>query len=149
MYGHWTHCEPKVCEFQHGTTMIYVSYNDARPMQSRLAVAQKTIAAAFSEAEFALDFARHVSEITNPEFWQYMRRITPKQNPLIIFAIRYPLDSDQPIYEISWNPIFEPELGASTPEEWMEEQVLVENLPNNGEVIYVKRLGAQLYAQAT
>lgn len=147
MYGHWTHCEPKVCEFQHGATMIYVSYSDDKPMQSRLAVAQTTIEAAFKETENALEFARPISEKKNPEFWQNASRISLKQSPLIVFAVRYPIDSDLPIYEISWNPIFEPEAGIALSEDWMEEEVRVEYLPDSREVIYVKRLAALRYVQ--
>jgi len=147
MYGHWTHCEPKVCEFQHGATMIYVSYSDDKPMESRLAVARITVDAAFEETGNALEFARQISERQNPEFWLNAKRISLKQSPLIVFAVRYPLDSDLPVYEISWNPIFEPEVGVSLSEDWMEEQVLVDRLPENDDVIYLKRLGAQRYAQ--
>jgi phage gp29-like protein len=146
MYGHWTHCEPKVCEFQHGVTMIYVSYSNDKPMESRLAVAQATIEAAFKETGDALEFARQISENQNPEFWRNARRIALKQSPLIVFAVRYPLDSDLPIYEISWNPVFEPEIGVAMSEDWIEDQVLIE-LPENDEVIFLKRLGAQRYEQ--
>jgi hypothetical protein len=146
MYGHWTHCEPKVCEFQHGVTMIYVSYSDHKPMESRLAVAQTTIEAAFKETENALEFARTISEKQNPEFWQNASRILLTQSPLIVFAVRYPIDSDLPIYEISWNPIFEREIGIALSKDWVEEQVQVEHLPENEEIIYVKRLGPQRYA---
>ena len=149
MYGHWTHCEPKVCEFQHGSTMIYVSYSDDRPMETRLAVAQATIDAVFNETENALEFASHISEKQNPEFWRNARRTPLKQRPLIVFAVRYPLDSDVPICEISWNPIFEPESGVVFSDDWIEEQVRVDRLPGNGDVIHLKRLGAQRYAQVT
>jgi len=147
MYGHWTHREPKVCEFQHGSTMIYVSYNDARPMESRLAVAQSSIAEAFNEVDCVLDFARQISEKRNPEFWQSALRIPLKQRPLVVFALRYPIDSDLPIYEISWNPIFMPECGTALSEGWVEEQVRIERLPENREVMYIKRTGPQQYAQ--
>ncbi len=147
MYGHWTHCEPKVCEFQHGATMIYISYSDEKPMESRLATAQTTIEAAFEETDKALAFARQISERSNLEFWQNAGRIPLKQSPLIVFAVRYPLDSDLPIYEISWNPIFEPEVGVALSEDWIEEEVFVRHLPKNDDVIYLKRLGAQRYIQ--
>ncbi|MDN0083698.1 hypothetical protein QU487_13175 [Crenobacter sp. SG2305] len=127
--------------------MIYVSYNNDRPMDARLAVAQTTVEAAFNETESALEFARHISESQNPEFWRNARRIPLKQHPLIVFAVRYPLDSDLPIYEISWNPIFEPEFGVVLSDEWIEEEVRVDQLPENDAVIYLKRLGAQCYAQ--
>ena len=93
MYGHWTHCEPKVCEFQCGATMIYVSYSDDKPMESRLAVARTTVEAAFEETDNALELARQISERRNAEFWLNAKRISLKQKPLIVFAIRYPLDS--------------------------------------------------------
>jgi hypothetical protein len=147
MLGHWTHCDPKVCEFQHGATMIYVSYNADKPMESRLAVAQVTVEAAFSEVDSVLEFARQISEGQSPEFWQNANRIALKQRPLIVFAVRYPIDSDEPIYEISWNPLFEPETGVALSEDWVEEQVRVEQLPDDEGVIFVKRLGAQSYAQ--
>lgn len=147
MYGHWTHCEPKVCEFQHGATMIYVSYSDDKPMESRLAIARATVEAAFKETENALEFARQISERQNPEFWLNARRISLKQRLLIVFAVRYPLNSDLPIYEISWNPNFEPEVGVSLSEDWIEEQVLVDHLPENDDVMYIKRLGVQRYAE--
>ncbi|MBI4996327.1 MAG: hypothetical protein HZC22_05385 [Rhodocyclales bacterium] len=149
MYAHWTHCEPKVCEFQHGTTMIYVSYSDSKPMAPRLAIAQKSIDAAFQETDSALKFARQISERKNPEFWKSASRIQLRQSPLIVFAVRYPIDSDLPIYEISWNPVFEPEVGFALSEDWTEEQVQVEQLPDNDEVICVKRLDAQRYAHVT
>lgn len=128
--------------------MIYVSYSADKPMQSRLLVAQETIDAAFKDADGAVEFARHISETKNPEFWRNARRIELKQNPLIVFAVRYHIESDLPIYEISWNPKFEPEVGVALSDDWQEEQVQVEHLPDNDETIYVKRLGAQLYAQA-
>lgn len=149
MYGHWTHCKPKVCEFQHGATMIYVSYNDEESMESRLAVARATVEATFEETDNAIEFARQISERQNPEFWLNAKRISLKQSPLIVFAVRYTIDSDLPIYEISWNPIFEPEVGISLSEDWIEEQVFVDHLPENDDVIYVKRLGAQHYAEVT
>ena len=146
MYGHWTHCEPKVCEFQHGTTMIYVCYGGGeRSMAARLAAAQATIEMAFKETKNALEFARHISENLNSGFWQNANRIPLKQSPLIVLAIRYPIDSDLPIYEISWNPIFESETGVALSEDWVEEQVRVERLPENNDVIYVRRLGAGHY----
>jgi hypothetical protein len=147
MLGHWTHCEPKVCEFQHGATMIYVSYTADRPMECRLKIAQATIEAAFNESESALEFARQISEKQTPDFWQTANRIPLKESPLIVFAVRYPIDSDLPIYEISWNPIFEPETAVALSEDGIEEQVEVEHLPENEEFIYVKRLDAQRYAQ--
>jgi len=146
MYGHWTHCEPKVCEFQHGSTMIYVNYSDKKPMESRLAVAQATIEAAFKETENALEFARQISENKNPEFWRNARRIPLKQSPLIVFAVRYPLDGDLPVYEISWDSTFGPESGVALSEDWMEEQVVVQ-LPENDDIIYLQRVGVQRYAQ--
>jgi hypothetical protein len=147
MLGHWTHCDPKVCEFQHGATMIYVSYNDDKPMESRLAVAQATVEAAFNEVDRALEFARRVSQEQNPEFWRNARRIALRQRPLIVFAVRYPIDSGSPIYEISWNPLFEPEAGVALSENWVEEQVSVEKLPDDEVVIFVRRLGSGSYAQ--
>lgn len=147
MLGHWTHCDPKVCEFQHGATMIYVSYNDDKPMESRLAVAQATVEAAFNEVDSALEFACRVSREQNPEFWRYAGRISLRQRPLIVFAVRYPIDSDSPIYEISWNPFFEPEAGVAFSEDWVEEQVIVEQLPDDEVVIFVRRLGSGSYAR--
>lgn len=147
MHGHWTHCEPQVCEFQCGTTMIYVSYSDDKSMESRLAVARTTVEAVFDEIHNALEFARQISERRNAEFWLNAKRISLKQSPLTVFAIRYPLDSDLPIYEISWNPIFEPEVGFALSEDWIEEQVLVNHLPENDDVVYIKRLGVQRYAE--
>lgn len=128
--------------------MIYVSYSADKPMQPRLALAQETVEAAFKDADGAIEFARQISETKNPEFWRNARRIDLKQNPLIVFAVRYPIESELPIYEISWNPIFEPEVGVALSDAWIEEQVHREHLPDNDEIIYVKRLGAQLYAQA-
>lgn len=147
MYGHWTHCEPKVCEFQHGASMIYVCYSGDKTMESRLAVAQTTIDEALGETESALEFARQISEKQNPVFWKNANRISLKQGPLIVFAVRYPIDSDLPIYEISWNPMFEPEAGVALSDDWTEEQVQVKHLPENEEIIYIKRLGAQRYEQ--
>lgn len=147
MYGHWLHCDPKVCEFQHGETMIYVSYNDDNPMHSRLEIAQKTINAAFGEFENALAFATRISEKQNPVFWQNAKRIFLKQRPLIVFSVRYPLESDLPIYEISWNPIFDPESGIALSEECIEEAIQIEALPEDDNFIYVKRLGAFQYEQ--
>lgn len=128
--------------------MIYVSYSLDRQMEYRLEVAQETIEAALNEMDKALDFARLISEKQNPEFWQAANRITLKQCPLIVFAIRYPIDSDLPIYEISWNPLFVPETGVALSEDGVEEQVRVESLPESEEVINIIRLDALSYAQA-
>ena len=116
-------------------------------MESRLAIAQSTIEAAFDEIEDALVFARGISEKRNPNFWKNASRITLQQRPLVVFAIRYPINSDLPIYEISWNPIFEPETGIAFSEDWIEEEVKVENLPENNESIDIKRLGSHQYEQ--
>lgn len=128
--------------------MIYVSYSADKPMQSRLAIAQETIEVAFRDADGAVEFAQQISAIKNPDFWNNARRIELKQSPLIVFAVRYPLESDLPIYEISWNPIFEPEVGVALSDDWIEEQVQVERLPDDGEIIYVRRLASRQYAQA-
>jgi hypothetical protein len=144
MYGHWTHCDPKVCEFQDGKIMIYVEYNNEFPMERRLDAAQTTIEQAFSESESALAFAAEISSRQSPEFWRNASRIALRQKPLILFSLRYPLDSDFPIYEISWNPCFETESGPAYSEDWIEEQVHAE-LPDNRDSIYVRRLGPQHY----
>ncbi|MFT3800983.1 MAG: hypothetical protein QM766_07160 [Burkholderiaceae bacterium] len=147
MMGHWTHCDPKVCEFQHGATMIYVDYSDDKPMGSRLSVAQTTIQLAFNEMDSVLEFAHLISEHQSPEFWQNASRINLRQHPLIVFAIRYPIDSDAPIYEISWNPLFKPESGIALSDEGVDEQVHIGKLPDDGGSIFVKRLGAHRYVQ--
>lgn len=148
MYGHWIHCNPKVCEFQHGTVMIYVSYGDERPMETRLAKAQESVEATFDEIPYAIEFACKVSQRTNPEFWHIANRIKLRQSPLVVFAIRYPIDSDLPVYEISWNPVFEPEAGLLLSEDYAEEEVQVQELPENEEVVFVKRLGQRRYEHA-
>lgn len=148
MYGHWTHCEPKVCEFQYGRIMIYVSYGEDKSMASRLTVAQATVDEAFLDIENALDFAKKISEKRNEVFWQNANRISLRQNPLLVFAVHYSMDSDFPVYEISWNPNFKPEVGEALSEDYIEQQISVERLPDNDDVIYVRRLGANQYIQA-
>jgi hypothetical protein len=144
MYGHWTHRDPVICEFQHGATMIYISYNEKNPMENRLAVAQKTIDAVFEEMDHALAFAAKISAERHPEFWRNASRITLKQKPLIAFSIRYLLNSDFPVYEISWNPLFQPESGEAYSEDWIEEPVYVE-LPDDNDFIELQRIGSCQY----
>ncbi len=147
MYGHWTHCDPKVCEFQHGSTMIYVSYNENNSMESRLNVASNTIEAAFEEVDDVLVFANTISAERNPEFWKNASRISLKQNPLIVFSIRYPIGCDVPIYEISWNPVFEAESGVALSDDFEEEVIRIEGLPDTGEYINIKRISTKQYEQ--
>jgi hypothetical protein len=146
MLGHWTHVTPKICEYQYGQTMIYVSYDDSQQMEMRLAVAQLTIEEAFTEFDNVLKFAQQISENQNPEFWRNAKRISLKQNPLTVFAVRYPIDSELPIYEISWNPSFEVEEDVVISKDWAEEEIVRVEVPENLYDINVKRLGALSYA---
>ncbi|KRG63763.1 hypothetical protein ABB26_11200 [Stenotrophomonas humi] len=124
--------------------MIYVEHNNEKPMEHRLATAQTTIDLVFSETDYALAFVSEISANRHPEFWKAANRIVLRQAPLVIFSIRYPLDSDLPVYEISWNPRFATESGLAYSEDWVEEMVHV-NLPDNNDFIYVRRLGIQQY----
>jgi hypothetical protein len=145
MYGHWTHCEPKVCEFQHGQTMIYVCYDAERSMESRLAVAQASIDAVFDEVDGALGFARKVLETRNPEFWQNASRLQQMQSAPVLLAVRYSLGREYPVYEVLWNPLFEPDAGVALAADGTQEDVHVTRTPDD-HFVYVERLGAQQYA---
>ena len=126
MMGHWPVDNQHVCEFQHGSTMIYVFYDDANPMQQRLAMAQASIDEAFADVEAALVYAKGVYSITHPEFWKQAHRIELRQRPLIVFGVYYHLDTPSPEYLISWSPNFRPEEGTDYSEDWIEEVVRVE-----------------------
>jgi len=149
MYGHWIHCNPKVCEFQHGSTMIYVSYTDEKPMDAQLEVARRTIASAFDEAEGALSFAAQVSETQHPDFWSQAKRIELRQKPLVVFGIRYGLDDPFPVYEISWNPVFQPVSGVAMSDDWVEELIQIEAPPANAEFIHIRRTAAHQFEIAS
>lgn len=136
MLGHWTDRNPKVCEFQQDSTMIYVEYDGANPMQQRLAVAQASIDAAFSDFSRVLAYAEGVSSLRHPDFWKNARRIPLRQHPLAVFCVRYTLESDSPSYEVSWNPDFVTEEGVAYSNEWIEENVRVE-LPQGNDFIHI------------
>lgn len=146
MYGHWTHCDPRACEFQHDEITIYVLYNEEFPMAPRLERAQTTIDQALSEIKSALAFAAEISSGQHPEFWRNASRIVLRQKPLIVFSLRYALDSDFPVYEISWNPCFEAEFGVVYSDNWTEEQISVP-LPDSRDFIHVRRIGPHRYEQ--
>lgn len=140
MLGNWTHTDPSMCEFQHGSTMIYVEYDDAHPMDQQLSIAQISIDSAFAEVSYALAKAEEVSAETYPAFWKQARRIALRQRPLEVFAVRYLIGETRPMYEISWNPSFEPECGVDYSDEWIEEVVRVE-LPEDLDFIHIVRVG--------
>ena len=144
MLGHWTERTPQICEFQHGSTLIFVEYVDAYPMERKLVAAQQTIDDAFAERQCAVAFASAVSAARHPEFWKHANRIALTQPLLIVFSVRYVPDCDQPIYEISWNPSFQPESGVAYSEDWVEETVEVAPQCEH-EFIHVKRIGKNQY----
>lgn len=144
MLGHWTDSTPRTCEFQHGSTLVLVEYVAAYPMERKLAAAQQTINDVFAEIPCALAFASAVSAARHPAFWKHANRIALRQSLLNVFSIRYVPDSDQPIYEISWNPNFETEAGLAYSEDWVEEMVEV-HTPDNHEFIRVKRICKNQY----
>ena len=144
MLGHWTDRTPAVCEFQHGSTLIFVEYVGAYPLERKLASAQQTIDDAFAECACAVAFASAVSAARHPAFWKHATRIALTQALLIVFSIRYVPDCDQPIYEISWNPRFRAESGVAYSEDWLEETVEVV-APMDLEFIRVKRIGRHQY----
>ncbi|KRG72406.1 hypothetical protein ABB27_01760 [Stenotrophomonas terrae] len=144
MLGHWTDSTPRTCEFQHGSTLILVEYVDAYPMERKLAAAQQTINDAFAEVPCALTFASAVSAARHPAFWKHANRIALRQSLLNVFSIRYVPDSDQPIYDISWNPGFQPESSLAYSENWVEEMVEV-HTPDDHEFIHVKRICKNQY----
>lgn len=137
MYGHWDHLDPMICEFQHGNTMIYISYDSTRSMKSRLANIQKNIDADFNNISEVLCYAKRISENSNPEFWKRANQIKLKQNPLIVFSLRYQLDFDGVIYDISWNPVFKPESGTILDEYYLEEELIIDSLPKDRKWIKV------------
>lgn len=116
-------------------------------MNQRLEIAQQTIDGAFEEIDEVLAFASEISARTHPEFWSNADRIPLKQAPLIVFAVRYPLGSDVPIYEISWNPMFEPESGRGLNEHWVEEDIRIDELPDDDATISVKRKCPHVFEQ--
>lgn len=140
MLGNWTHTDPGVCEFQHGSTMIYVEYDAAHPMDQQLSIAQISVDSAFADVSHALAKAEEVSAAKYPAFWNQARRISLRQSPLAVFAVRYLIAETLPIYEISWNPSFEPEEGLDYSDEWIEEVVRVE-LPEDLDFIHIARMG--------
>lgn len=144
MFGHWTGRTPETCEFQHGATLIFVEYVDAYPMERKLAAAQQTIDDAFAESPCAVAFASAVSAARHPAFWKHANRIALTQPLLIVFSVRYVPDCDQPIYEISWNPSFQPESALAYSEDWVEETVEV-SAPDDREFIRVKRICRNQY----
>ncbi|WP_157836386.1 hypothetical protein ACQR5W_20940 [Xanthomonas sacchari] len=144
MYGHWTHCDPRVCEFQHGTTMIYIEYSEEYPMGRSLEDAQKTIDVVFEEVDYALAYASAISSGQHQDFWKAANRISLRQRPLIVYSVRYPLISDFPVYEISWNPHFEVEYGLAYSDDWVEEVVRVE-VPDTSDFIKVRRRAPYQY----
>lgn len=144
MLGHWTGQTPEVCEFQHGSTLIFVEYVDAYPMERKLAAARQTVNEAFAEIPCALAFASAVSAVRHPSFWKHANRLELTQPLLIVFSVRYTADSDQPIYEISWNPCFQKETGVVYSDKWVEETIEV-NTPDDGEFLRVKRISMNQY----
>lgn len=146
MMGHWPFRDCMVCEFPHGTTMIYVAYNDAKPMVSQLVMAQSTIDAALEEAAEALEFARQISARLHPEFWQNISGISPRPHPLALYSIRYTLENDLPIYEISWNPDW-PESFCILDESGEETLQQIPLPAENEEFIHVARQAPHLYTQ--
>lgn len=144
MLGHWTGSTPETCEFQYGSTLVLVEYVTAYPMERKLAAAQQTINDAFAEIPCAVAFASAVSAARHPAFWKHANRIALRQSLLNVFSIRYVPDSDQPIYEISWNPSFETESGMAYSEDWVEETVEVET-PSDCDFIRVKRISKNQY----
>lgn len=140
MYGHWTHCTPVVCEFQHGATMIYVQYDDAHPMAAQLKMAQASIDDVFADIPHALQFAEQISAERNPAFWKQARRITLRHHPLAVFSVRYWVGTELPTYDVSWSPDFGPEEGTDYNEEWVEEVVRVE-APDDHEFLSIVRMG--------
>ncbi|MEA9590135.1 hypothetical protein VC279_23720 [Xanthomonas sp. WHRI 10064A] len=148
MYGHWSHVSPQVCEFQHGSTMIYVSHdNDRWSMERSLQVAQFTINAALAEADAVLEFASHIFEAKSADFWRLARAIPLKQKPLAIFAIRYRLGQALPIYEISWNPTFSVETGVYHDEDGTERLITVETPEEDLSFVDIRRLGTNSYEE--
>jgi len=139
MYGHWDHLDPMICEFQHGSTMIYISYDNTHSMESRLGIAQKTVDADFNRISEAISFAQKISEKNYPDFWEKANQITLKQSPLIVFSLRYQLDFDGVIYDISWNPGFRPESGTILDEYFLEEELTINALPEHKKYINVGR----------
>jgi hypothetical protein len=133
-----------VCEFQHGTTMIYVEYGENYPMDKSLADARKTIDLALDEADCVLAYASAISASRHPDFWKNANRIPLRQRPLKIFSIRYLIASGFPIYEISWEPRFEAEYGTAYSEDWVEESVLVE-VPKETDFLKIRRLSPYQY----
>lgn len=148
MMGHWPHLEHMICEFQRGTTMIYVPYNEAKPMVSQLAMAQCTIDAAFSEKAEALEFARQISARLHPEFWQKLSGISAPPHPLALYSIRYTLEHDLPIYEISWNPDW-PDSFSILDENGDETQRQIFLPAEDENFIHVTRQAPHIYRQAT
>ena len=144
MLGHWTGRTPEVCEFQHGSTLIFVEYVDAYPMERKLATVRQTINDTFAEIPCALAFASAVSAARHPAFWRHANRLELTQPLLIVFSVRYVSDSDQPIYEISWNPSFQTESGMVYSDEWVEETIEV-NTPDDDEFLRVKRISRNQY----
>lgn len=140
MYGHRTHCDPKVCDFLIGHTLVCVEYDDAHPMASRLEAAQANIVQAFADTSAALDFAARISSQQWPAFWKQASEVTLSQAPLAVFRIRYALDSECPIYDISWNPGFRSECVEVVSPNGVAETVTVD-LPIADESISVRRDG--------